>query len=169
MFISSLAHSYTRPCFYLMWKMFHFTSYSSRSQIGAKRSLKQRRCADSKKRGASLQKANMSRHVPSSTEETVAIRSQFLFSKPLRCTPRPAALTSMSAEEEQQQWLQESRRAPCHMQPTRLRDGGALLCCEGCGHQTLQTAALPPPQVSNPSFSITGHLVGSFFTALNVR
>lgn len=31
-------------------------------------------------------------HLPSSTDNTVAIRSQFLFNKPLKCAPRPPAL-----------------------------------------------------------------------------
>lgn len=97
-------------------------------------------------------------HLPSSTDNTVAIKSQFLLNKPLKCAPRPSALriTSMAnclgrRGEERRDWYngsradEESRRAPCHMQPTQPRDGAALLRTEGCGHPTLKGAQWPFP------------------------
>lgn len=110
----------------------------------------QRRCADGKRR-ASLEKADTSRHVPSSTEPSVATSSQFLFSKPLRCTPRPAALTSMSEEEwEWEQWL------PCRPGLAPRSVSHAAAAAEGWRSvatlRRMQTAAPPPPQVPSPPF-----------------
>lgn len=56
---------------------------------------------DDIKKAVSILSAYMSRHrggfhIPSSTDRTVASRSQFLFSKPLKFTPRRSLLPIMS-------------------------------------------------------------------------
>lgn len=63
----------------------------------------------------------MSGHLPSSTDNTVAIRSQFLFNKPRKCAPRPPALpiTSMSA-------LLARRGGMATMAPVQTRDPAEL-------------------------------------------
>lgn len=96
--------------------------------------------------------AEMSGHLPSSTDNTVAIRSQFLFNKPRKCAPRPPALpiTSMSAvlgrrgEEGWQQWL-PCRRGMPPSSVSHAAEGWSSVAT----HRRMLT--LPPLQVAHAS------------------
>lgn len=116
---------------------------------------KQRRCDDHQSL-ASLEKANRDGLTP--TEQHGHHRGD---QKPVPLQQAPPVRASSScAAHHVHVWVcrqerrdcnngsradEESRRAPCHMQPTQLRDEAALLRSEGCGRRGLEGRGDPSP------------------------
>lgn len=106
-------------------------------------------------------RTEMSWHLPSSTDDTVATRSQFLFNKPLQCAPRPPALPITSMAD-----FLGRRGGIATMAPVQTRNPAALRVTRSWGMEQRCYApkdaavgvwrgavTLPPLQVSDASFT----------------